>query len=200
MNIKEKINNYLKRSPMKIASDAFFWLLIIMLIIPTTRAGFLSVVSKVRTAVFMPAIKANDGPVLDAAAKEWSLVDIGGKHIKLGDFDGQVLLVNFWATWCPPCRAEMPSLEKLYADYGSKITFMMVTNEEIDPISSFMDDKQYTFPVWLTLSPPPSGMLTKSIPATFIVNKQGKIVFSKTGAMDWNSKKVRDFLDTLIAE
>lgn len=200
MTIKERINNYLKRSPLKIASDVFFWLLIIMLIIPTTRAGFMSVVSKIRTAVFMPAIRADEGPVLDEAAKEWSLVNMNGKHVKLGDFDGEVLLVNFWATWCAPCRAEMPSLEKLYADYGSKISFMLVTNEDIDPIREFLEQKNYSFPVWLTLSPPPSIMTTKSIPTTFIVNKQGKIVFNKKGAMDWNNKKVRDFLDTLIAE
>ncbi len=200
MNIKERIDKYMKRSPLKIASDVFFWLLIIMLLIPTTRAGFLSVVSKVRTAVFQPTIKAEEGLVLDDNAKGWSLVDLNGNHVILGDFDGQVMLVNFWATWCPPCRAEMPSLDKLYADYGSKVRFILVSNEDPDPIKEFIEQKKYSFPVYLTLSAPPASMKTKSIPTTFIVNKQGQIVYNKSGAFDWNNKKVRCFLDTLLAE
>jgi len=177
-----------------------FWLLIILLLIPTTRAGFLSVVSKVRTAVFMPAIKPEKGPVLNTEDKGWSLVDLNGKHVNLGDFDDQVLMINFWATWCPPCRAEMPSIEKLYEDYGSKITFLLVSNEDPDPIREFMDKKGYSFPVYLTLSPPPESMKTKSIPSTYILNKQGQQVLEKSGAFDWNSKKVRNFLDALLAE
>ena len=200
MKIKEKINNYLKRSPWKIASDVIFWVLIVLIIIPSTRAGFLSVVSKVRTAVFSPAMKQGQGIVMDEAALAWGLVNLDGTHATLSDFEGEVILINFWATWCPPCRAEMPSLEKLYTDYGSKVRFLMVSNENPDPLTEFMDQKKYTFPVWLTLSPPPEELKTKSIPATFILNKKGEIVFNKSGAFDWNSSKVRNFLDTLLSE
>jgi thiol-disulfide isomerase/thioredoxin len=145
-------------------------------------------------------LKNNEGPVLDEEAKTWSLVDLNGSHAQLGDFDGEVILVNFWATWCAPCRAEMPSLDKLYKDYGAKVQFLIVSNEDPEPLKEFMDKKKYNFPVWLTLSVPPPSMKTKSIPATFIINKRGQIVYNKQGAFDWNSKKVRGFLDTLLSE
>ncbi len=177
-----------------------FWVLLILLLIPGTRAGFLAGVSKVRTAVFQPALKSGEGPIMDDSAKEWSLVDLDGKHAQLGNFDGEVILINFWATWCPPCRAEMPSLDKLYEDYGSTVRFLLVSNEDPDPIREFMDQKKYSFPAWLTISAPPPALKTKSIPTTFILNKEGKIVYSKSGAFDWNSKKVRSFLDTLLSE
>jgi len=94
----------------------------------------------------------------------------------------------------------MPSLEKLYKDYGSKIGFILVSNEDPDPIIEFMDKKKYTFPVYINLSAPPGSMKTKSIPTTFILDKEGRQVFNKSGAFDWNSKKVRNFLDALLAE
>jgi thiol-disulfide isomerase/thioredoxin len=199
-NMKERIKNYFKKSPWKIASDAIFWVLIILLLIPSTRSGFLSVVSKVRTAVFQPALKPQPGAVLGEAEKTWSLVDLEGNHSTLGDFDGEVILINFWATWCPPCRAEMPSLDKLYADYGSKMQFLLVSNEEMETIEQYITQKNFSFPAWLNLSAPPQSLQTKSIPATFIINKEGRIVYNKTGAFDWNSKKVREFLDTLLSE
>ena len=198
--MKERIKKYFKRSPIKIASDLVFWVLLILLLIPSTRAVFLAGVSKVRTAVFQPALKSGEGPVMDESAKEWALVNLDGKHAQLGDFDGEVILINFWATWCLPCRAEMPSLDKLYADYGSKIRFLLLSNEDPDPIREFMVKKKYSFSAWLTLSAPPAALSTKSIPTTFILNKKGKIVYSKSGAFDWNSKKVRSFLDTLLSE
>ena len=199
-NMKERIKKFFNRSPWKVASDLVFWVILILLLIPGPRAAFLAGFSKVRTAIFQPALTSGEGPIIDAGAKTWSLVDLDGNHSQLGDFDGEIMLINFWATWCPPCRAEMPSLNKLYADYGSKVQFLLVSNEDPDPIREFMDKKKYNFPVWLTLSAPPDIMKTKSIPTTFIVNKEGKIVYSKSGAFDWNSKKVRSFLDTLLSE
>lgn len=200
MTIKERVNKYLSRSPWKIGTDAIFWVLIILLLIPDTRAGFLTVVSKVRTAVFQSDLKPVNGALLNGEANSWSLVDLDGKHAELGDFAGEVILLNFWATWCPPCRAEMPSLEKLYQDYGTKVRFLLVSNEDPEPLTAFMEQKKYSFPVWLNLSAPPPALKTNSIPTTFIMNKEGRIVFSKSGAFDWNSKKVRDFLDRLLSE
>lgn len=157
-------------------------------------------VSKVRTAVFQPAIKPVEGPVIDAAARDWSLVSLDGRHVSLGDFEGEVVLINFWATWCPPCRAEMPSLEKLYNGYGQKVSFLLVSNEDPDVIENYIDQKGYSFPVYISLGTPPQSMPVKSIPATFILNREGRQVYSKSGAFDWNNKKVRNFLDSLIAE
>lgn len=200
MKIKERIKKYFTRKPHRIFFDALFWALIILMLIPSTRAGFIGAVSKVRTVVLQRDIQSDNGPDFEDDARAWSLVDLDGNHVKLGDFEGKVMLINLWATWCPPCRAEMPSLEKLYADYGSKVEFLLVSNENPEPIREYIEKKKYTFPVYLTLSAPPASMETKSIPTTFILNKDGQQVFNKSGAFDWNSKKVRDYLDALLLE
>ena len=181
-------------------TDLIFWALIVLLLIPQTRSFFLAGVSKIRTAVLTPALKEIDGPRLSASNQEWTLVDLDGQRVQLKDFQGRVILVNSWATWCPPCRAEMPSLGKLYEAYGDKIGMILVTQEEPGVVKEFMTKKGFTFPVYISQSGYPQAFNSRSIPATFIVDKTGKVVYQRNGAFDWNSKKVHKFLDRLMAE
>ena len=205
--MKEKIKKYLNRSPWKIASDVIFWVLVILMLIPSTRSVFLGVFAKVRTVVLTPKIKASDGPILSASDNNWLLTDLEGNQVRLGDLKGEVLFVNFWATWCPPCRAEMPSIEKLFKAQesglkaqGVGVVMLVVSNEEVGVVKEFIRAKGFTFPVYLARTPTPALMQSRSIPATFIFDKSGKLVFKRSGAFDWNSKKVRNFIAHLQAE
>ena len=201
--MNKRVKKYLSQSPWKIGSDVFFWALIILLIIPSTRSVFLGTFSKVRTILFSPKIKASDGPVLSASDYNWVLSDKDGNNTTLAAFKGHVLLINTWATWCPPCRAEMPSIEKLHRymkDNKGELKILAVSNEEASVINEYIRSKGYTFPVYRARSQTPGMMQSRSIPATFIFNKEGRLVYQKNGAFDWNSKKVRDFLDQLLAE
>jgi thiol-disulfide isomerase/thioredoxin len=202
--MNKRLKKYLSRPPKRIASDVIFWGLIILLIIPSTRSVFLGAFAKVRTAVFTQNIKTLDGPMLSAGDYQWTLTDLDGNQMKLEDFKGEVLFVNSWATWCPPCRAEMPSIEKLYKnkphDNASSVRMLMISNEDLDVVKEFIEKKEYTFPVYLTKTAPPAVMQSRSIPASFIFNKQGKLVYQKNGAFDWNGKKMRNFFDRLNAE
>ena len=180
-------------------SDLIFWIFIVLLIIPQTRSIVMGGVSKVRTAIFTPALKAQDGPILNEASWNWQLTDLEGKRLALSSFKNQVILMNSWATWCPPCRAEMPSLEKLSADYHEKIAMVLVTQEEVSVAKEYITKKGYTFPVYIAAQIPPE-FASRSIPATFIVDQDGKVVYSRTGAFDWNSQKVRKFLDKLLSD
>lgn len=179
----------------KIISDVIFWVIVIMLVIPSTRSIILGGVSKVRTAVFAPALKASDGPVLSDGDLSWRLENLDGESITLASLKGEFILVNVWATWCPPCRAEMPSLEKLYKNYGDRISFVMVSNEEVDVVRAFIEKKGYTFPVYLAKSGSPEALTSKSIPATFLISKTGQLIYQKAGAFDWNSNKVHKFIE-----
>ena len=76
----------------------------------------------------------------------------------------------------------------------------MVSNEDLDVVREFIEKKEYTFPVYLTKTAPPAVMQSRSIPASFIFNKQGKLVYQKNGAFNWNGKKMRNFFDRLNAE
>ena len=178
-------------------TDLIFYVFIVLLLIPSTRTVIMGGVSKVRTAIFAPALKVSEGPVLDANSWAWKLVDMNGSPVAFEQFKGEIIVVNSWATWCPPCRAEMPSLENLYQDYGNRISMILVTNEEPAVVKEFIDKKGYTFPVYISGGGNPQAFSSKSIPATFIVNRDGQVVYQRTGAFDWNSKKVKKFIDKL---
>jgi len=178
-------------------TDLVFWVLIVLLLIPSTRSVIMGGVAKVRTAIFTPALKVSEGPVLDANSWAWKLVDLNGSAVAFDQFKGDIILVNSWATWCPPCRAEMPSLENLYKDYGNRISMILVSNEETAVVKEFVDKKGYTFPVYISAGGYPQAFSSKSIPATFILNRDGQVVYQRNGAFDWNSKKVKKFIDKL---
>lgn len=113
---------------------------------------------------------------------------------------GEVVLVNLWATWCPPCIAEMPDLQELYNDYGDRVNFMFVTNESEKVVQSFFSKHGYQLPVYTPMTAYPEQLYSNSIPATFLIAKNGDIIIEKKGAASWNSKKVRKQLDALLAE
>ena len=131
---------------------------------------------------------------------DWQLVDAKGNDFTFIDAKGKVVLVNFWATWCPPCVAEMPSLQLLYNDYNEKVVFMFVAQDKVEKVSAFIAKKGYTLPVYYSKTEAPSVLTSKTIPTTYVINKEGKIIIAETGAADWNSAKTRKMLDALLAE
>lgn len=130
----------------------------------------------------------------------WNLISAQNEKLDFNTLKGELILINFWATWCPPCIAEMPSLEALYKDYGGKINFIMLANDDARKVNQFMLDKAYSFPVFYEQSTTPSQLTSSSIPATFLIDKQGNIVISKTGSADWNSSKTRAVIDELLTK
>ena len=87
---------------------------------------------------------------------------------------GKVVFINYWATWCPPCIAEMPSLQKLYSEYKDKAVFLFVANDEPDKVGYFMREKGFNFPVYFQVSEPAEELRSKSLPTTFIINSEGR--------------------------
>ena len=137
---------------------------------------------------------------LNVGSYDWELVDANGQMFNFEGAEGKVVFVNFWATWCPPCVAEMPSLQRLYNDYGDKVVFMFVAQDKVEKVSSFMDKRGYELPVYYSKSEAPSLLTAKSIPTTYIIDTEGKIIVAQTGAADWNSEKVRKVLDGLLSQ
>ena len=136
----------------------------------------------------------------NVANVSWELLSETNEHFDLKDANGKVVLINFWATWCPPCIAEMPSLQELYNDYNDKVIFLFVTNEDFETVNKFKLKKAFNFDVFQPLSAPPEVLTTRSIPKTFIIDKHGAIVVEESGAVNWNSETVRNQLDDLILE
>lgn len=128
----------------------------------------------------------------------WELQNIDGGSINFNSSEEKVVLINFWATWCPPCIAEMPSLHKLHDDYKDKVDFYFVSNEELDVLSEFLKKNNYSFNVHVPKTKYPEAFDVSSIPRTFLIDKNGDIVIDKTGAANWNSEKVRNQIDKLL--
>ncbi|PRY10015.1 thiol-disulfide isomerase/thioredoxin [Pontibacter ummariensis] len=120
----------------------------------------------------------------------------GQESFRLESLQGKVVFINFWATWCPPCIAEMPNIQSLYEQVRSdKITFLMVSLDE-DPAKAlrFIEKKGYTLPVFRPASPLPKEFITQSIPTTIVLSPEGKLIVHKEGMADYDTQEFRSFL------
>lgn len=177
--------------------NIIFLILIAVLIIPQTRKPIQVLVQKGVLLIKKPSIESKE-----TSAKltdyDWHLVDGNNASYNLQQAQGKVVLINFWATWCPPCIAEMPSFQKLYNDYGDKVEFLFVSDEELDVINPFLEKRQFTFEVYRPASHYPAIFDVTSIPRTFLIDKDGHVIIDETGAVNWNSDTVRNIIDGLL--
>lgn len=179
-------------------SNIIFGLFIIAMILPGTRQVVSSTLIKL-TIFDHGKIEPIENPVkLDNT--DWGIpLYKDGAAIPLGFFQGEVVVINFWATWCPPCIAEMPNFQDSYNEYGDRVSFIFATSDEEGKVDAFMAKKGYDLPVYYYQYVPKAFEHT-SIPTTFILNRKGEVVFEKVGAYKWDGKSVGAFLDELIAE
>lgn len=141
-----------------------------------------------------PDIPGNERVTLD-----WNIERLDKTTINLGsEFKGAVLFLNFWATWCPPCVIEMPSIEKLYKRFDQRVEFICVSGEEIETIKSFRKKEGYTFPMYHIAGDVPKEFHTDGIPATFILSNGGKLLLKQVGGADWSHESVVNFLEEIL--
>lgn len=129
---------------------------------------------------------------------DWQLIDEKGNAVDFKNIEGKVIIINFWATWCPPCIAEKPSFQELYNDYKDKVVFMFITNDSPDKVMAFKEKNNYSLPVYYSQNTPPALLYSTSLPASYVIDKKGNIVVKKFRAADWNSSKFRVALDQLL--
>jgi len=173
-------------------SNILFGIIIILLFIPQTGKPIRVFVS--RLFAFSPSIESEDKREV-LSDYNWQLADLEGNPIDFNQYKGKKIVLNFWATWCPPCVAEMPSMQALYNDYKDKAVFLFVANDDDEAIQKFLTKGNYAIPVYRELTLAPKLLQTNSLPTTYIINEKGEIVIDKTGAADWNSDKVRALLE-----
>jgi thiol-disulfide isomerase/thioredoxin len=130
----------------------------------------------------------------------WTLLDLDDKPVDFSTFRGKPILLNIWATWCPPCREEMPSIANLAANQRLKdkgVVFLCVSvDESSQALQSFLKDKNWGMTILRATSLPPAFQ-TEGIPATFLIAPDGKIVTAEVGSAKWDDPTVIDFLDKL---
>jgi len=128
----------------------------------------------------------------------WSIRPLGGTTVNLSHFKGNVVFLNFWATWCQPCAIEMPSIQNLYDELKDEnVVFLLITNENETTVRTFFETKQYSFPVYLSAGNTPGVFASPVIPATFILDRDGAIAFEHMGSAKWDDASCLRFLRSL---
>ena len=121
------------------------------------------------------------------AAPDFTVYDLDGNPVKLSDFRGKPVILNFWASWCGPCKAEMPDLEAAYLEYGDEIRFLTVNltdgrSETVESASAYITQQGYTFPVYYdTKAECAYTYGVTGIPMTLFIDKNGDLVSGKNG-------------------
>jgi thiol-disulfide isomerase/thioredoxin len=124
-------------------------------------------------------------------------VNMDGAPVNLSDYKGKTVFINLWATWCPPCRAEMPHIESLYQKVKDteNLEFLMIAlDKEMEKSKSFIDDKGFTFPVVHASYGINHSLQSEAIPTTLVVNPKGEIIFYQEGMSNFDTEEFRNFL------
>ena len=149
-----------------------------------------------------PVTRVDFGAKVGDEAQNFVLPTLGRNSVKLSDYRGKVVFLNIWATWCPPCREEMPSMESLYQRLKGREFEMLavsIDRQREEVVGPFVAKYGLTFPVLLD----PDSKTYKlygltGIPETFIIDKKGVIVLKMIGAQNWMEKKWLDYFDRII--
>jgi thiol-disulfide isomerase/thioredoxin len=181
------------------------WLLYLAIFAILRFTGLISSVGVVTQTALMKTGLLDAGITESTVAKnfdyDFQVIDINNQKIDISAFKGKTLFINLWATWCGPCRVEMPSIQNLYNVVDKdKVVFIMLSLDHKDPyqkVSSFIKEKEYSFPVYFPSSELPRQLQVKTIPTTYIVDSKGKIVLKETGATNFDTEKFKAFLEAL---
>ena len=135
-------------------------------------------------------------------APDFTFPDLDGRRVSLSDFRGKVVFVNIWATWCPPCRDEMPSMQTLYERFKGEHFEILAVSIDADgrkAVVPFMQQMNLTFPALLDPKEQIRSLYRiTGVPETFIVDREGVLVNKVIGPMDWSSPQVFGFFQELI--
>ena len=128
----------------------------------------------------------------------FTIKDLRGNTFSFDQYKGKVVFINLWATWCGPCKAEMPGIQSLAEKLKDEpIEFVMLSVDRevaLPKVTAFLEKNAYTFPVFMPQGYLPEQLQVPSIPTTFIVSKEGKILVKELGTRNYNTKKMANFL------
>ena len=182
------------------------FLVVITLLLALKVTGLLSSVSYyTNTALLKTGIlnvtPGNESETPEAFDYNFKLKTLTGEVVDFSQFQGKVVFLNLWATWCGPCRVEMPSIQKLYEGMDpEKVQFVILSLDRDDAstkIEEYVDKNNYTFPVYQPKGSLPVQLQVPSIPTTLIIDPDGNIVTKTVGATNFNTDKFKKYLEEL---
>ena len=151
--------------------------------------------------LFKPEIKKEGVKEIPDADTNFSFTDASGKTTSTAGLKGKVVFINFWASWCPPCLAEMPSMDALYKKFKDDDRFVFIfINEEEDKTKAikYLEKNNYTMPMYSSTGNVPIEIYSGSLPTTIVLDREGKVVFKKDGMAGYNTDAfIRQLKDLL---
>ena len=148
------------------------------------------------TGLIKPKVLLDD-KTRDAFDFSGQFLDADGDRVGLSQYRGKTLFINLWATWCPPCRAEMPHISDLYEKLqkNDSIKFLMIAlDDDFEKSIQFVADKDFSFPIVHAAYGLNPSLRSQAIPTTLVVNPEGEIVFYQEGMSNFNNQEFLDFL------
>jgi peroxiredoxin len=142
-------------------------------------------------------------PAVGKAAPDFTLKDLQGNSVTLSALRGKVVFLNFWATWCPPCREEMPAMQRLQEVFGKKNFTILAVNVEDDmaAVKKFLSQRPLAFPVLLDPDAEAQDLYkVYRFPETFLIDRQGNVVQHYLGARDWSSVEFLKYVTSLLGD
>jgi thiol-disulfide isomerase/thioredoxin len=181
------------------------WTVMLALFVVLRYTGILAGVSYVTGSLLLKTGAMNATTEEPVVAKTFNynfkVKDLKGTVIDFKDFKGKTIFLNVWATWCGPCRVEMPSIQQLYNKVDKeKIVFIMLAVDDrksFDKVVNYVNEKELTFPVYVPHEFLPDQLMVRTIPTTFVIDKKGKIASQETGAANYDTEEFKSFLEGL---
>jgi thiol-disulfide isomerase/thioredoxin len=150
-----------------------------------------------KTGLIRPKINSSEN--MGMADYNFSLIDQTGKTLDVKSLKGKVIFLNFWATWCPPCIAEMPDVNELYSRMDSKkVEFLMISvDEDFEKAKHFVRKRGYSFRIYSPASGIPKIFAGNVVPTTYVISPDGRIVVKKEGMAEYNTESFRGFISSI---
>lgn len=182
-----------------VINGLFVILILVVLFVPSAKAIMIQGLMEI--GLFKPDTAAEPRGLLPANGLAGiRFKNASGTVLDLGDLKGKVVFLNFWATWCPPCLAEMPSVNKLHQQFkdDKEVVFILAdADNDFGKAQKYMDRKGYQLPVFAAASSIPESLFSGSLPTTIVFDKEGRVSYHESGAANYANAKFIEFIKKL---
>ena len=182
-----------------VVNGLFVILILVVLFVPSAKAIMIQGLMEI--GLFKPDTTAEPRGLLPANGLAGiRFKNASGTVLDLGDLKGKVVFLNFWATWCPPCLAEMPSVNKLHQQFkdDKEVVFILADADgDFGKAQKYMDRKGYQLPVFAAASSIPESLFSGSLPTTIVFDKEGRVSYHESGAANYTNAKFIEFIKKL---
>ena len=176
--------------------------LVLLILVAFWGYRFLS--ARYQTPEQQTADKEHEEQAKTNTASDFTVIDMDGNSVNLSDYFGKPIIINFWATWCGPCKSELPAFDTAIQEYGQEITFLMVNltdgfRDTISGVTDFVSENNYSFPVYFdTEYSAANAYRVSSIPLTVLIDREGNLYKSHIGAM--SDATVEKYIQALLED